>query len=101
MLVLESEEHASARGARVYAEAAGAGITADSHDIAQPDPSGSGATRAMKPALKESDLSPDDIAHINAHATSTPLGDIAEAQGSVRPSERTWPRGSWSRRRSR
>ena len=78
-LVLESEEHARARGARVYAEAAGAGITADSHDIAQPDPAGIGATRAMEMALREADLVPGDIAHINAHATSTPQGDLAEA----------------------
>ena len=82
-LVLESEEHAKARGARVYAEAAGAGITADSHDIAQPDPAGLGATRAMKIALREADLSPSDIVHINAHATSTPQGDVAEA-GAIR-----------------
>jgi len=78
-LVLESEEHARARGARVYAEAAGAGITADSHDIAQPDPAGIGATRAMEMALREADLVPGDIVHINAHATSTPQGDLAEA----------------------
>ena len=79
VLVLESEEHAKARGAKVYAEAAGAGITADSHDIAQPDPAGLGATRAMKIALREADLDASDIAHINAHATSTPQGDLAEA----------------------
>ncbi len=79
VLVLESEEHAQARGAKVYAEAAGAGITADSHDIAQPDPTGVGATRAMKMALREAGLEPGDIAHINAHATSTPQGDLAEA----------------------
>jgi len=79
VLVLESEEHAKARGARVYAVAAGAGVTADSHDIAQPDPSGLGATRAIKQALERSDLSPADIAHVNAHATSTPQGDVAEA----------------------
>src|SRR5689334_13642405 len=79
VLVLESEEHAKARGAKVYAEAAGAGITADSHDIAQPDPGGFGATRAMKMALRESGLEPPEIAHINAHATSTPQGDLAEA----------------------
>ncbi|HET9761047.1 MAG TPA: beta-ketoacyl-ACP synthase II [Nocardioidaceae bacterium] len=79
VLVLESEEHAKARGAKVYAEAAGAGITADSHDIAQPDPGGFGATRAMKMALRESGLEPSEIAHINAHATSTPQGDLAEA----------------------
>jgi 3-oxoacyl-[acyl-carrier-protein] synthase II len=78
-LVLESEEHARARGAKVYAEAAGAGITADSHDIAQPDPVGRGATRAMKMALDEAHLSAGEIAHINAHATSTPQGDLAEA----------------------
>ncbi len=79
VLVLESEEHAKARGAKVYAEAAGGGITADSHDIAQPDPVGAGATRAMKLALAESGIEPSEIAHINAHATSTPQGDVAEA----------------------
>jgi 3-oxoacyl-[acyl-carrier-protein] synthase II len=78
-LVLESAEHAEKRGAKVYAEAAGAGITADSHDIAQPDPVGHGATRAMKMALRDSGIEPGEIAHINAHATSTPQGDIAEA----------------------
>jgi 3-oxoacyl-[acyl-carrier-protein] synthase II len=78
-LVLESEEHARARGAKVYAEAAGAGITADSHDIAQPDPVGRGATRAMEMALREAGMSPDEVVHINAHATSTPQGDLAEA----------------------
>ena len=80
VVVLESEEHAKARGARIYAEAAGAGITADSHDIAQPDPVGLGATRAMKLALRDSGLDAADIAHVNAHATSTPQGDVAEAQ---------------------
>jgi len=79
MLVVEAAEHAAARGARVYAELAGAGITADSHDIAQPDPTGMGATRAIGRALDDSGLDPGDIAHINAHATSTPQGDVAEA----------------------
>jgi 3-oxoacyl-[acyl-carrier-protein] synthase II len=79
VLVIESEDHAKARGAKVYAEAAGAGITADSHDIAQPDPAGLGATRAMSLALRDADLDASDIAHINAHATSTPQGDVAEA----------------------
>ena len=79
VLVLESAEHAAARGARVYAEAAGAGVTADSHDIAQPDPSGLGATRAMRMALRAADLDPGDVHHVNAHATSTPQGDVAEA----------------------
>ena len=78
-LVLESEEHARARGAKVYAEAAGGGITADSHDIAQPDPVGRGATRAMQMAMREAGMEPDEVVHINAHATSTPQGDMAEA----------------------
>ena len=78
VLVLESEEHAKARGARIYAEVLGAGITADAHDIAQPDPSGQGGARAMVIAMREADIQPSDIVHINAHATSTPLGDIAE-----------------------
>ncbi len=77
-LVIESADHARARGARVYAEVAGAGITADSHDIAQPEPEGRGATRAMQRALREADLAAADIVHINAHATSTPQGDVAE-----------------------
>jgi 3-oxoacyl-[acyl-carrier-protein] synthase II len=83
VLVIESEEHAKARGAKVYAEVAGAGITADSHDIAQPDPAGLGATRAMKIALREAGLDASDVVHVNAHATSTPQGDVAEA-GAIR-----------------
>ena len=78
VLVLESEEHARARGARIYAEVLGAGITADSHDIAQPDPEGRGGSRAILRALEEAEIGADDVAHVNAHATSTPLGDIAE-----------------------
>ncbi|MDQ4054895.1 MAG: beta-ketoacyl-[acyl-carrier-protein] synthase II [Actinomycetota bacterium] len=78
VLVLESEEHARARGARIYAEVLGAGITADAHDIAQPDPVGRGGSRAILRALQESEIGPDDIYHVNAHATSTPQGDIAE-----------------------
>lgn len=79
VLVIESEEHARARGARIYAEVKGAGITADSHDIAQPDPEGRGGSQAILRALAESDLEPHEIRHINAHATSTPLGDVAES----------------------
>jgi 3-oxoacyl-[acyl-carrier-protein] synthase II len=78
VLVLESEEHAKARGARIYATVLGAGITADSHDIAQPDPGGRGGARAIKMAFKEGDVDPTTVAHVNAHATSTPQGDIAE-----------------------
>jgi 3-oxoacyl-[acyl-carrier-protein] synthase II len=78
VLVLESEEHARARGAKVYAYALGAGISNDAHDIAQPDPEGRGGTRAIQRALEDGGISPADVAHINAHATSTPQGDIAE-----------------------
>jgi 3-oxoacyl-[acyl-carrier-protein] synthase II len=78
-LVLESEEHARARGARIYAEVIGAGITADAHDIAQPDPQGRGGARAILRALADGDIDPASIAHVNAHATSTPQGDVAEA----------------------
>ncbi|HEV7930767.1 MAG TPA: beta-ketoacyl-[acyl-carrier-protein] synthase family protein [Actinomadura sp.] len=77
-LILESEEHARARGAKIYAIAAGAGYSADAHDIVQPDPTGSGAAAAIRRALDNSGLTPEDIVHINAHATSTPQGDVAE-----------------------
>jgi 3-oxoacyl-[acyl-carrier-protein] synthase II len=79
MVVLESVEHAEARGARVYAELVGAGLSADSHHIAQPDPSGAGAVKAMQNALVDGGLDAADVRHLNAHATSTPVGDIAEA----------------------
>ena len=82
-LVLESEEHAKARGARIYAEVASVGITADGHHIAQPDPEGRGATRAMRLALEGADVTAKDVIHVNAHATSTPQGDVAEA-GAIR-----------------
>lgn len=78
VLVLESEESAKARGARVYAYVLGAGISNDAHDIAQPDPEGRGGTRAIELAVRESDISPSDVRHVNAHATSTPQGDVAE-----------------------
>lgn len=78
VLIIESEEHAKARGAKIYAELLGAGMTADAHDIAQPEPLGRGGARAILAALRESGIEPSDIKHINAHATSTPLGDTAE-----------------------
>jgi 3-oxoacyl-[acyl-carrier-protein] synthase II len=80
ILVLESAEHAAARGARVYAEVAGAGMTSDGHHIAQPEPTGRDIARAMALAIEDAGASPDQIVHINAHGTSTPAGDITELQ---------------------
>jgi 3-oxoacyl-[acyl-carrier-protein] synthase II len=80
IIVLESESHAARRGARVYAAAAGAGYSGDAHHIAQPDPDGTGATLAMRRALDAAAVAPDQVAHVNAHATSTPAGDVVEAQ---------------------
>jgi 3-oxoacyl-[acyl-carrier-protein] synthase II len=77
-LVLESEEHALARGAKIYAEVVGASVTSDAYHITAPDPEGSAAARAMIGAIEQSGSSISDVAHINAHATSTPVGDIAE-----------------------
>ena len=78
VLVLESEEHAKARGARIYCVVAGAGMTSDAHHIAQPEPEGAGVTRALRFALENSGITAADVKHVNAHATSTPLGDLAE-----------------------
>lgn len=81
VLVLEAAEHAAARGARVYASVTGVGITSDGHHLAQPDPTGAGVTRAITAALADAGVRPDQLDHINAHATSTPAGDVAEAVG--------------------
>jgi 3-oxoacyl-[acyl-carrier-protein] synthase II len=77
-LVLETEEHAKARGAKIYAEVVGGAVTSDAYHITAPDPEGSGAARAVLAALKQADAELTDVIHINAHATSTPVGDIAE-----------------------
>ena len=78
VLVLESAEHAAARGARVYVEAVGQGISSDAHDIVQPEPGGRGIAHALQNLLDSTDLDPAEIVHVNAHATSTPAGDVAE-----------------------
>ncbi len=84
VIVLESEEHAKARGAQIYAVLAGIGMSADAYHITAPEPNGAGASRAMKQAVETAGLSLGDVAHINAHATSTPVGDVAEANAIVR-----------------
>ncbi|WP_416482235.1 beta-ketoacyl-[acyl-carrier-protein] synthase family protein [Streptomyces sp. CL12] len=78
VIILESEEHAKARGARIYVEAVGQGISADSHHITQPEPSGNGIAHALQNLLDSTDLKPAEVVHVNAHATSTPQGDVAE-----------------------
>jgi 3-oxoacyl-[acyl-carrier-protein] synthase II len=80
ILVLESAEHAAARGARVYAELDAGCLSSDGYHIAAPEPTGEGAARAMKATVEASSVTVRDIVHINAHATSTPVGDVAEAK---------------------
>ena len=77
-LVVESEEHARARGAHIYAELVGGSVTSDAYHITAPDPEGSAAARAMLATIEGAGASVSDVSHINAHATSTPVGDIAE-----------------------
>jgi 3-oxoacyl-[acyl-carrier-protein] synthase II len=80
MLILESEEHAAARGANVYAVAAGVGYSSDAHHIAQPEPEGAGLRLVLRRALADAGVQPERVVHVNAHATSTPAGDVVEAQ---------------------
>jgi 3-oxoacyl-[acyl-carrier-protein] synthase II len=79
-MILETEEHALKRGAPIICEALGGAYTSDAFHITAPDPSGGGAALAMKRALKWSDLVPSDVDYVAAHATSTPIGDIAETE---------------------
>ena len=77
-LILEEEEHALKRGAKIYGVVSGAGMSSDGYHIAAPEPEGAGASRAMVAALNDANAKATDVAHVNAHATSTPVGDIAE-----------------------
>lgn len=82
-LILEEYEHARARGARIYAEVAGGGMTADAYHVTAPHPEGLGARNVMKLAIEDAEMKPEDIDYINVHGTSTPLGDISEAKAIV------------------
>lgn len=81
IVVLESTEHAAARGARVYARIAGVGLSADGYHLTSPEPSGRGQIAAMRAALSDAGIDPTDVRHVNAHATSTVVGDLIEARG--------------------
>ncbi|GAA4997730.1 hypothetical protein GCM10025734_30440 [Kitasatospora paranensis] len=80
VVVLESAEHAAARGARVYCEAVGQGLSSDAHHIAQPEPTGAGVARAIADLFEHNELDKAEVVHVNAHATSTPQGDTAEVK---------------------
>ncbi len=82
-LIFEELEHALARGAKIYAEVAGAGLSGDAYHMTAPHPKGAGAAKSMRDAIEDAGLTPNDVDHINTHGTSTPVGDIAEPQAIV------------------
>ena len=79
-IILESLEHAQARGADIYCEMVGGGMSADAHHITAPHPEGLGATNVMLSTLEDAGMNPEEVDYVNVHGTSTPLGDVAEAQ---------------------
>ncbi|MDI8138966.1 beta-ketoacyl-ACP synthase II, partial [Salmonella enterica subsp. enterica serovar Kentucky] len=83
IIVLEEYEHAKARGAKIYAEIAGFGMSSDAYHMTSPPENGEGAALAMKNALNDAGIKPSDVGYINAHGTSTPAGDLAEAQAVI------------------
>jgi len=82
-LILEEYEHAKARGAKIYAEVAGGGMSADAHHLTAPHPEGLGAKNVMQNALKDANMKPEDLDYINTHGTATPIGDVAEIKGFI------------------
>jgi len=82
-LILEEYEHAKARGAKIYCEVAGGGMSADAYHLTAPHPEGLGARKVMENALRDAGMKPEDIDYINVHGTATPLGDVAETKAII------------------
>ena len=101
ILVLEEYEHAKARGARIYCELVGFGASSDAYHMTAPSENGEGPARCMVMAMKDAGVNPDQIDYLNAHGTSTPLGDLAETHGDQARAWAITPTRPWSVRPSR